>query len=89
MLDYGWADWVSGQVERVWDLMDISLLRSAVLGVDPSYKRCIGAFFFGVDSDEFFSQPSVELISECRPLDWVESCWHLTVPNTFHDSLYH
>ncbi|KAH9072095.1 hypothetical protein EDB83DRAFT_2361141 [Lactarius deliciosus] len=39
MLDYGWADWVSGQVERVWDLMDISLLRSAVLGVDPAYKR--------------------------------------------------
>ncbi len=39
MLDYGWADWVSGQVERVWDLMDISLLRSAVNGVDPAYKR--------------------------------------------------
>jgi hypothetical protein len=39
MLDYGWADWVSGQVERVWDLMDISLLRSAVNGVDPGYKR--------------------------------------------------
>jgi hypothetical protein len=39
MLDYGWADWVGGQVERVWDLMDISLLRSAVNGVDPAYKR--------------------------------------------------
>ncbi len=39
MLDYGWADWVDGQVERVWDLMDISLLRSAVNGVDPAYKR--------------------------------------------------
>ena len=39
VLDYGWADWVSGQVERVWDLMDISLLRSAVHGVDPAYKR--------------------------------------------------
>jgi hypothetical protein len=46
MLDYGWADWVSGQVERVWDLMDISLLRSAVLGVDPSYKRYFGAFYW-------------------------------------------
>ena len=39
ILDYGWADWVSGQVERVWDLMDISLLRSAVQGVDPAFKR--------------------------------------------------
>jgi site-specific DNA-cytosine methylase len=39
ILDYGWSDWVQGQVERVWDLMDISLLRSAVQGVDPAYKR--------------------------------------------------
>ncbi|KZT03843.1 uncharacterized protein LAESUDRAFT_761680 [Laetiporus sulphureus 93-53] len=31
-------DWGVGQVERVWDLMDISFLRSAKKGVDPSYK---------------------------------------------------
>lgn len=36
--DFAWNDWGVGQVERVWDLMDISLLRSAKLGVDPSYK---------------------------------------------------
>jgi hypothetical protein len=53
MLDYGWADWVSGQVERVWDLMDISLLRSAVLGVDPSYKRYFGYISLVVASDVF------------------------------------
>lgn len=53
MLDYGWADWVSGQVERVWDLMDISLLRSAVLGVDPSYKRYFWFVFLVAPSDVF------------------------------------
>ena len=36
--DFAWNDWGVGQVERVWDLMDISLLRSAIKGVDPSYK---------------------------------------------------
>jgi hypothetical protein len=36
--DFAWGDWGIGQVERVWDLMDISLLRSAVKGIDPSYK---------------------------------------------------
>ncbi|KAI9440567.1 hypothetical protein H4582DRAFT_2110717 [Lactarius indigo] len=49
MLDYGWADWVSGQVERVWDLMDISLLRSAVLGVDPAYKSQVWNLSQNVD----------------------------------------
>lgn len=36
--DFAWNDWGVGQVERVWDLMDISLLRSATKGIDPSYK---------------------------------------------------
>jgi len=36
--DFAWNDWGVGQVERVWDLMDISLLRSATKGVDPNYK---------------------------------------------------
>ncbi len=36
--DFAWNDWGIGQVERVWDLMDISLLRSAIKGVDPSFK---------------------------------------------------
>ncbi|KAN0130961.1 hypothetical protein V8E53_011339 [Lactarius tabidus] len=49
MLDYGWADWVSGQVERVWDLMDISLLRSAVLGIDPAYKSQVWNLSQNVD----------------------------------------
>jgi hypothetical protein len=40
--DFAWGDWGVGQVERVWDLMDISLLRSATKGVDPSYKTLVG-----------------------------------------------
>ncbi len=34
------------QVERVWDLMDISLLRSATKGVDPPIKRQSPVFPF-------------------------------------------
>ncbi len=36
--DFAWGDWGIGQVERVWDLMDISLLRDAKKGIDASYK---------------------------------------------------
>ena len=36
--DFAWNDWGIGQVERVWDLMDISVLRDAKKGVDPSFK---------------------------------------------------
>lgn len=36
--DFAWNDWGIGQVERVWDLMDILLLRDAKKGTDPSYK---------------------------------------------------
>ena len=38
MPDFAWGDWAVGQVERVWDLMDITVLRAAKNGVDPSYK---------------------------------------------------
>lgn len=38
MLSFAWTDWAVGQVERVWDLLDISLLRDAKKGIDPSYK---------------------------------------------------
>jgi hypothetical protein len=36
--DYAWDDWAVGQVERVWDLMDISYLRSAKKGIDVAFK---------------------------------------------------
>ena len=42
MPDFAWADWAQGQVERVWDLMDISVLRAALRGVDPSFKTYVG-----------------------------------------------
>ncbi|PFH51813.1 hypothetical protein AMATHDRAFT_141817 [Amanita thiersii Skay4041] len=47
--DFAWGDWGIGQVERVWDLMDISLLRSAVKGVDPSFKTQVWNLSQNVD----------------------------------------
>ncbi|KAF8637647.1 hypothetical protein AX17_002715 [Amanita inopinata Kibby_2008] len=47
--DFAWGDWGIGQVERVWDLMDISLLRSAVKGIDPSYKTQVWNLSQNVD----------------------------------------
>ncbi len=38
--DFAWADWASGQVDRVLDLLDISLLKSAQKGIDQTYKTC-------------------------------------------------
>ncbi|KAH7890853.1 hypothetical protein F5I97DRAFT_1923345 [Phlebopus sp. FC_14] len=49
MLDFAWQDWGVRQVERVWDLMDISLLRSARIGVDPSYKTLVWNLSQNVD----------------------------------------
>ncbi|THH14984.1 hypothetical protein EW146_g5422 [Bondarzewia mesenterica] len=47
--DYTWADWMAGQVERVWDLLDISLLRSAIEGVDPAFKTQVWNLSQNVD----------------------------------------
>ncbi|CAK5267657.1 unnamed protein product [Mycena citricolor] len=49
MPDYCWADWGVGQVERVWDLMDILFLRSAKKGIDPSYKTSVWNLSQNVD----------------------------------------
>ncbi|KAJ7654469.1 hypothetical protein DFH06DRAFT_1298898 [Mycena polygramma] len=47
--DYSWSDWGVGQVERVWDLMDILYLRSAKKGIDPSYKTQVWNLSQNVD----------------------------------------
>ncbi|KAJ7066529.1 hypothetical protein C8F01DRAFT_1123601 [Mycena amicta] len=47
--DYSWSDWGVGQVERVWDLMDILLLRSAKKAIDPSYKTQVWNLSQNVD----------------------------------------
>ncbi|KAF8448928.1 hypothetical protein L210DRAFT_846955 [Boletus edulis BED1] len=47
--DFAWQDWGVRQVERVWDLMDISLLRSAKINVDPSYKTVVWNLSQNVD----------------------------------------
>ncbi|KAF9224022.1 hypothetical protein BS17DRAFT_703902 [Gyrodon lividus] len=49
MPDFAWQDWGVRQVERVWDLMDINLLRSAKIGVDPSYKTLVWNLSQNVD----------------------------------------
>jgi hypothetical protein len=36
--DFAWQDWAVGQVERVWDVMDITVLKAAKEGCDPLYK---------------------------------------------------
>ncbi|KAL1747842.1 hypothetical protein HDZ31DRAFT_60876 [Schizophyllum fasciatum] len=48
--DFAWNDWGSAQVERVWDLMDINLLRMASKeNVDPSYKTHVWNLSQNVD----------------------------------------
>ncbi|KAJ4466088.1 hypothetical protein C8J55DRAFT_565810 [Lentinula edodes] len=49
MLSFAWTDWAVGQVERVWDLLDISLLRDAKKGIDPSYKTQVWNLSQNVD----------------------------------------
>ncbi|KAI0339611.1 hypothetical protein BDW22DRAFT_1335785 [Trametopsis cervina] len=57
--DFAWNDWGIGQVERVWDLMDISLLRSAKEGVDPSYKTFVWNLSQNVDRTIGSSRPGI------------------------------
>ncbi|KIY49972.1 hypothetical protein FISHEDRAFT_40207 [Fistulina hepatica ATCC 64428] len=47
--DFAWGDWAINQVERVWDLMDISLLRSAKKDADPCYKTVVWNLSQNVD----------------------------------------
>ncbi|KIY70594.1 hypothetical protein CYLTODRAFT_488004 [Cylindrobasidium torrendii FP15055 ss-10] len=49
VVDYAWQDWAVGQVERVWDLMDISMLRAVKDGVDPMFKTQIWNLSQNVD----------------------------------------
>ncbi|CAG7850002.1 SubName: Full=Uncharacterized protein {ECO:0000313/EMBL:CCA72586.1} [Serendipita indica DSM 11827] len=48
-LDYIWEDWCADAVPRVKDLMDISHLRAAKLGVDTSYKTTVWNLSQNVD----------------------------------------
>ncbi|TFK48552.1 hypothetical protein OE88DRAFT_1664437 [Heliocybe sulcata] len=47
--DFAWNDWGVGQVERVWDLMDIITIRKAKEGVDPCYKTQVWNLSQNVD----------------------------------------
>ncbi|KAI0831805.1 hypothetical protein BC628DRAFT_1311075 [Trametes gibbosa] len=57
--DFAWNDWGVGQVERVWDLMDISLLRSAKKGVDASFKTQVWNLSQNVDRSTGASKPGI------------------------------
>ena len=43
--DYAWHGWGSRQVERVWDTLDIALLRNAKRGFDSQYKTWVYTAF--------------------------------------------
>lgn len=47
--DFAWNDWAVTQPERVLDLMDISMLRYAVKGVDASFKTIVWNLSQNVD----------------------------------------
>ncbi|KAG8902838.1 hypothetical protein FRB99_004034, partial [Tulasnella sp. 403] len=49
MQDFAWIDWANAQVDRVWDLMDISFMRGAVEGYDPTYKSILWNLSQNVD----------------------------------------
>lgn len=64
MPDFAWSDWAVGQVERVWDLLDISLLRSAKKGIDPSYKTFVSASHISERSTDIPHQRRVEPLAK-------------------------
>ncbi|KAF5350208.1 hypothetical protein D9758_007844 [Tetrapyrgos nigripes] len=59
LLDFAWTDWGVAQVERVWDLMDISLLRAAKKGVDSSYKTQVWNLSQNVDRNTSSSKVGI------------------------------
>ncbi|KAI9836785.1 MAG: hypothetical protein M1819_000950 [Sarea resinae] len=49
MPDYGWGEWATAQVERIWDTLEISLLRNAKKGFDSQYKTRVWELSQNVD----------------------------------------
>ncbi|KAI9883354.1 MAG: hypothetical protein M1823_004888 [Watsoniomyces obsoletus] len=49
MPDYAWADWGLKQVERIWDTLEISLLRNARRGFDSQYKTRVWELSQNID----------------------------------------
>ncbi|BFZ58826.1 hypothetical protein PYCC9005_005891 [Savitreella phatthalungensis] len=49
MPDYAWNDWAVLQPERVLDLLDISIMRYAIKGVDAAYKTMVWNLSQNVD----------------------------------------
>lgn len=55
----GWTDWANPQPERVLDLLDISMLRWAVAGVDPNFKSQVWNLSQNVDRNTDSSKPGI------------------------------
>ena len=49
MPDYAWSDWGVKQVERIWDTLEISLLRNARRGFDSQYKTRVWELSQNID----------------------------------------
>ena len=48
---FAWGEWMANQVHRIHDLVDISTLRCAVDGIDPTYKTMVWNLSQNVDRD--------------------------------------
>ncbi|KAG9044522.1 hypothetical protein FS837_008029 [Tulasnella sp. UAMH 9824] len=59
MQDFAWIDWASAQVDRVWDLMDISFMRAASKGYDSTYKSILWNLSQNVDRQIGSSVPGI------------------------------
>jgi hypothetical protein len=88
--DFAWGDWAVGQVERVWDLMDITVLRAAKIGVDPSYKTYVIYVSLSSYLPELHSlQPSMEPLAERRPYYRLQQGGHMSLSHTIDDPVHH
>ncbi|KAI9805360.1 MAG: hypothetical protein M1833_005813 [Piccolia ochrophora] len=49
MPDYAWGDWGTAQVERIWDTLEISLLRNVRRGFDSQFKTRVWELSQNID----------------------------------------
>jgi hypothetical protein len=85
--DFAWQDWASGQVERVWDLMDISILQAAKEGRDPLYKTSVNNCLAHASLTQRL-QSSLELVPECGPQHCREARF-VPLSDAVHDTIHY
>lgn len=86
LADGGWQEWLTNQTERVFDLMDCSLLRIAKTGVDVEFKSGIWNLSQNVDR-----QTDSKQLAICPVRNLIDGMIHsLTssvVSHSFDDSI--